>query len=124
MNNLHINNFGGNYGFYDHDDAKAKKEEKEVKEEVIVNKLETVEPEKVLDALNLLGAQNMAKVSKTQINPADFLSEERIASIEESMKLFEQGVEKYAGAVKEEFGNAFSDNVVYALAAEAFSREA
>lgn len=125
MSNVHINNFGNNWGYYQKQQTANSQNEKEVQKEApVAPKQKGVEADEIFSALNALGAQNFATVSgKNQINPADFLSEERIASIEDSMKLFEKGVEKYAGAIQEEFGDAFSDDVKYALAAEAFSRE-
>jgi len=124
MSNVHINNFGNNYGFYQNKPSKPQVE-KEVKEEAAVApKHEAVEASEIMSAMNIMGAQNLAHVTaKNQVNPTDYLSAERIASIEDSMKLFEQGVEKYAGAVQKEFGDIFSDETVYALAAEAFSKE-
>lgn len=125
MSNVHINNFGNNYGFYQNNNSSKPQVEKEAKEEAIVApKHEAVEANEIMSAMSIMGAQNLAHVTaKNQVNPADYLSAERIASIEDSMKLFEQGVEKYAGAVQEEFGDIFSDETVYALAAEAFSKE-
>lgn len=125
MSNVHINNFGNNWGFYQKQQTTNSQNEKELQKETpVTSKQKGVEADEIFSALSVLGAQNFAAVSgKNQINPADYLSEERIASIEESMKLFERNVEKYAGAIQEEFGDAFSDDVKYALAAEAFSRE-
>ena len=51
-------------------------------------------------------------------------SDDRIKGIEDSMKLFEEGTEKYADAIKQEFGNMFSEDTVYALAANAFALDA
>ena len=124
MSNVHFNKFGGDYNLYNSKNDAPKTQEEEKKEQPIAQKQDGVAADKVLDAMSLLGAQNLAQVSnKVQIDPLEFLSEDRISSIEESMKLFEQGVEKYAGAVKEEFGTALGEKNIYALAAEAFSAE-
>ncbi len=124
MSEIKFNAFNGGYGFYNKEET-AQKPVEEEKSQVVQNNTQNVAPDKVLDAMNLLGAQNISQISgKIQTNPANFLSEERISDIEKSMALFEQGVEKYAGSIKEEFGNVLGEKTVYALAAEAFSLNA
>lgn len=126
MSEVKFNNFGinNNYGAINDKENLKKETEKKDEGQPVVAQQKSAEADKVLDALNLIGAQNFAQISTTKIDPARFLSDERIASIEESMKLFEKGVEKYAGAIKEEFGSNLSEEAVYALAAETFGREA
>ena len=124
MSEIKLNGYGDNFGFFKKDEAKKQNVEKEEVLATHQGSANSVAPEKMLDAMEILGAQNMASVnSKAQINPAAFLSDDRIASIEDSMKLFEKGVEKYAGAVQKEFGEALGEKAVYALAAEAFAKE-
>ena len=124
MSEIKLNGYGDNFGFFKKDEAKKQNVEKEEVLATHQGSANSVAPEKMLDAMEILGAQNMASVNnKAQINLAAFLSDDRIASIEDSMKLFEKGVEKYAGAVQKEFGEALGEKAVYALAAEAFAKE-
>ena len=75
--------------------------------------------------MDVLGRQNAINVQgKVSIDPKDYLSEDRIASIESSIAEFEKGVEKYANAVREEFGGVFSEDTVLAVAANAFALNA
>ena len=117
-------NVGGNYGFYQKNDSKPVAKEDATKEAVVKSEAKSVSADKVLDAMSFLGAQNLANVSgKMPVNPTDFLSDDRIKSIEDSMAEFEKGVEKYQQAIKAEFGSIFSDDTVLSLAANAFALE-
>ena len=82
-----------------------------------------VNPEKVLDTLNVQGTYNRAqivKADKKEVNPADYLSEERITDIEAMMGKFDDGVGAIAGKIKAEFP-MLSDKSAYALAARLFA---
>lgn len=117
-------NVGGNYGFYQKNDSKPVAKEDATKEAVVKSETKSVSADKVLDAMSFLGAQNLANVNgKMPVNPTDFLSGDRIKSIEDSMAEFEKGVEKYQQAIKAEFGSIFSDDTVLSLAANAFALE-
>jgi len=124
MSEIKFNSFNDNYNIFKKEESVSKQEEKAPVLETHQGSAFSVAPEKMISAMEMLGAQNLASVTKnSQVNPKDFLSDDRIASIEESMKFFEQGVEKYAGAVDKEFGGALGEKAVYALAAEAFAKE-
>ena len=84
-----------------------------------------INPESVLDTLDIQGAYNRAQVVKTEkkeVNPADYLSEERISDIEAMMDKFENGVQFMADNIKAEFPS-LSDDSAYALAAKMFAAE-
>lgn len=122
MSEIKFNSLGGNYGFYQKDDSKPEIKE-EAKNQAPSQESKGVAPDKVLDALSFMGAQNFAQVNKPSIpDVSKYLSDDRIASIEDSINnVFDKGVEKYAEAIKAEFGNAFSEETIYALAANAFA---
>ena len=96
----------------DKGDVKEKKSDADTK----------VSSEAVLDALNLQAIANKAQMGVKSINPRDYLSEERIKDIEESMGVFEKGVEEHAAIIRQEFGSlALSEVAINELAAQAFS---
>jgi len=81
-------------------------------------------PKDVMDALGLAGMQNLAFVSKAEakeINPSDYLSEERISDIEAMMAEFEAGVETAANTIEAEFPGMFSAEQKNTLGAQIFS---
>lgn len=123
MSEIKINNFNDNFGFYKKEEAKKEQPEEKQTLSTHQGSAFSVSPDKMLDAMSLLGAQNITSINKAQVNPTDFLTDEQIASIEASMKQFEKGTEKYVGLVKEEFGNILGEKAVYALAAETFAKE-
>ncbi len=125
MSEVQFNSLKGNYGYYLNDESKAAPEEKAEQQASVAPETKSADPSKVLDALSFMGAQNLVNVSgKSPVNPADFLSSDRISDIESSMIDFEDGTEEYAQAIKSEFGNMFSEETIYALAAEAFALDA
>lgn len=125
MSEVHFGGLSGNYGYYQNDNSNKKAEENNFHQASVAPEAKSADPSKVLDALSFMGAQNFVKVTgKAPVNPSDFLSDDRIKGIEDSMKLFEEGTEKYADAIKQEFGNMFSEDTVYALAANAFALDA
>ncbi|MCD8024332.1 MAG: hypothetical protein LUE64_02230 [Candidatus Gastranaerophilales bacterium] len=124
MSEVQFSGLKGNYSFYQKDDSAAVTDEAKTQETGVSSEAKGADPDKVMDALAYIGAQNLVNISgKMPVNPADYLSEESIASIEESMTQFEEGVEKYADVIKAEFGGMFSEDQVYALAAGAFALE-
>ena len=81
-----------------------------------------ISSETVLDALNMQAIANKAQMGVKSINPRDYLSEERIKDIEDSMGVFEKGVEEHAAIIKQEFGALqLSEAAVNELAAQSFS---
>lgn len=86
--------------------------------------VEQFNPDGVLSALNAQGLQNMAQISvaKKEINPKDYLSDERIADIEAMMGKFNDGVEQTANIVGNELPFV-SEDMKYALAAQVFAKE-
>ena len=83
-------------------------------------------PEGILDALGIAGMQNLAFISKSEVqapNPSDFLSQERISDIEASMAEFEAGVNNIVNVLDGEFPGLFDDEQKYALAANIFAAE-
>ncbi len=88
------------------------------------NKTE-LNPDEMFSAMNIAGLHNKAQinfVSEKEINPADFLSEERIADIEAMMERFDSGVNSVAEIVGNELPGISEQNK-NALAAEIFARE-
>ena len=85
----------------------------------------TLNPENVLNAMNLAGMQNKAQINITQreINPSDFLSEERISDIEAMMAGFENGVNQVANVIDAEFPGTFTQAQKNSLAAAIFAKE-
>ena len=84
-----------------------------------------VSPEKVLNTLDIQGAYNRAQVfrsEKKEVNPSDYLSDERIADIEAMMDKFDNGVNSMAESIRAEFPG-LSDESAYALAAKIYAAE-
>ena len=85
----------------------------------------TVDADKFFEALNMQGVQNKMQVSvtKTEVNPLEHLSQERINDIEAMMAEFENGVEQTANLIEGEFPGLFANDKKYALAAQVFAKE-
>ncbi len=119
MSEVQLNGLKGNYGFYQKENSKPVVEEETTKQTLDKSNLHQASAESVMNALSLIGQQNLVHVASAKpaaVDPAKYLSQERIASIENSMKTFEAGVEKYASAFKAEFG--LSDGAAMELAAQ------
>ncbi len=112
--------------------SKKTQEEKASKEEVAQPKTELtsnqVPAEQILDALAAAGNANAAQMGlgAKNINPRDYLSEDRINDIEKSMSQFDAGVEEHLGVLKDEFETVpefaqLSEAGQYALAAQSFA---
>lgn len=83
-------------------------------------------PSDVLNAMDIAGLAGKAQINfapKAEINPADYLSDERIADIEAMMAGFENGVNAALDVIDEEFPGLFDDAQKYALAAQAVAQE-
>lgn len=123
MSEIKFNNFSTGYNLYNDVNKETKKEET-VKEQVKPENKPQAEAKDVLDAMSYLGAQNLVNVSgKISVDPAKYLSDERIASIEESMALFEQEASRNAGLIKEEFGGLIDDKTALTLGANVFANQ-
>ncbi len=105
--------------------AREEKADESKAEELRKESISTFNPDKMLDAMETQGLQNLAQVnlvSKKEVNPAEFLSEDRIADIEAMMGEFEIGVNKIADVLEEEFPMLSPDNRL-AFAAHIFAAE-
>ena len=86
-----LNGFNSNYGFYQKDDSESSVKKEAQPEQAKAPETKSVSPEKVFDAMNVLAQQNAYNVQgRTLVNPKDYLSEERISSIENSIAEFEK----------------------------------
>ena len=76
-------------------------------------------------AMNIAGLQNKANIKlpeQKEINPADYLSDDRISDIEAMMGDFEAGVGQVADVIEVEFPNVFTQAQKQALAANIFAQ--
>ncbi len=123
INQVRFGNFSiGNSGARQ---AKEERPEESKAEELRKESISTFNPEKMLGAMEAQGLQNLAQVnivSKKEVNPAEFLTEDRIADIEAMMGEFENGVGKIADVLEEEFPMLSADNRL-AFAAHIFAAE-
>ena len=108
----------------------ASKEREAQKEEQAPNMqaqaMPSADREDILNALNITGTQNLAFVSKTEVqapNPADYLDEARISDIEAMMAEFDNGVNQVADIIEAEFPNMFAPDVKNSMAARIFAAE-
>ncbi len=108
--------------------AKAKKQEQkeEAPKAIVSGEGQNTEGKDFLDALNIAGLQNKAQISRVdrkEVNPAEFLSAERIADIEAMMGKFEDGVASVANVIEQELPGFFAADVKNALAAKIYAEE-
>ena len=76
--------------------------------------------------MNIAGLQNKAQIAhpeKKEVNPSDYLTEDRISDIEAMMGKFEDGVGKIADAIEAELPGFFAQDTKNALAAKIFAQE-
>ena len=86
----------------------------------------TFDPSDVLSAMGNMGAYNLISINKAEaqsVNPADYLSEERMSDIEAMMAEFEAGVDTIATSIEEEFPGVFAQDYKNALAAQIYAQE-
>lgn len=102
MDKINLNLFGLNYTNNVVKKEETKAEEKPGKKAEGGAKKEA-ETGALLDAMALSGAQNLAFAGVNQINPKDYLDEESIARIQNSMLQFTGSVEKYMNLIEAEF---------------------
>ncbi len=108
--------------------AKEERKEKRAESQQTANNeaLKQISADEVYQALDVQGLQNRAQIGLAQrkeVNPSDYLSEERISDIEAMMKEFEGGVEAHANAIDAEFPGLFKEDAKLALAAQMFAKE-
>ena len=109
--------------------SEAKKSEKREEESAKANvgsEAKNFDAEAVFDALNIAGLQNKAQIAHTEkkeVNPSDYLTEDRISDIEAMMGKFEDGVGKIADAIEAELPGFFAADAKNALAAKIFAQE-
>ena len=109
----------------------AKKSEGKAKQEAPIEAKsegvkKEVSAEEMFNAMNIAGLQNKAQIninSRAEINPMDYLSEDRIKDIEAMMGKFENGVNQVADVIEAEFPNALSQQDKLALAANIYAAE-
>ena len=107
----------------------AKKSESEASETQTQNQhsdAKQVNPEAMFNALNIAGMQNMIQINKPgikEVNPADYLSQDRISDIEAMMAGFEAGVDEIANTIEIEFPGMFAPDQRNALAASIYAAE-
>ena len=117
----------GNYTIGNNGARQAKQESKPEEKfapEAGKGQQQQLNPEDMYSAMSIAGLQNKAQINfngKKEIDPANFLSEERIADIEAMMEGFENGVSAIAEVVGEELPNISEANK-NALAARIFAQ--
>ena len=102
----------------------AQKDES-VKEEKKEQLNAQVEADNIFNALDIAGLQNKMQinaVSQKEVNPKNYLSEERIQDIEAMMGDFEAGVNSVANIIESEFPGVFANDAKNALAASIFAQ--
>ena len=105
---------------------RERKAEKEGQQSVQTQAMPSADREDILNALDISGAQNLAFVSKTEVqapNPADYLDEARISDIEAMMAEFDNGVNQVADIIEAEFPNMFAPDIKNSMAARIFAAE-
>jgi len=78
------------------------------------------------NALDIAGVQNkiqVKQIERKEVNPSEFLDENRIADIEAMMGKFEDGVNVVANAIESEFPGFFASDAKNALAAKIYAQE-
>ena len=81
----------------------------------------TVKADDMLGAMNIAGSYNMVSVVKS-VNPADYIDDQRASEIEAMMAGFDAGVEAAVDIINADFPGMFTDQEMYALAAESVAR--
>ena len=115
----------GNYTIGNSTPKKPKKEQQKAEEKTATKANESVKSadgEEVLNAMNIAGIQNKPQInliSRKEVEPSKFLSDDRISDIEAMMIEFESGVNDIANAIGHEFPDMSNANK-NALAARIF----
>ena len=119
----------GSYSIGNPRTSSGKSEEapkEELAKEANENGVKQLSADDLFNALNLAGLQNKLQVNSAghkEINPADFLTEDRIADIEAMMGNFEIGVSQVADIIEAEFPEIFAPDQKLALAAGIYAQE-
>lgn len=122
-----ISKIGANANFYIQSQSLKKDEStpktQEAQGETAEVKTEAKDPNAILDAMQMSAIQNKALAFGRLINPAKYLSQERIKDIQTSMGYFENNVENVLSAMDSEFSGVsawenLSDARKLALAAK------
>ena len=90
------------------------------------NGVKQLSADELFSALNVAGLQNKVQINSPErkdVNPADYLSEDRIADIEAMMDKFETGVSQVADIIEAEFPEVFAPDQKLALAAGIYAQE-
>ena len=106
--------------------AQKNDEKQEAPKASVSGEQKSIDSEALFNAMNIAGLQNKVQISQTgrkEINPSDYLDENRIADIEAMMGEFENGVDARADILENEFPGFFADDTKYALAARMFAAE-
>ena len=115
----------GNYSIGNSNARQLKDEQKPAEEkttEAKQNQNAFINPDKAMDVLAAQGMMNMAQVdyvSRKEVNPTDYLSEDRIADIEAMMGKFDSGVNEIADVIGNEIPLSPANRL--ALAAHIFA---
>ena len=107
-------------------EAKKSEEREETNKASVGSEAKNIDSEALFDALNIAGLQNKAQIAhpeKKEVNPSDYLTEDRISDIEAMMGKFEDGVGKIADAIEAELPGFFAADAKNALAAKIFAQE-
>lgn len=88
----------------------------------------SVDPGKMMNALDVAGQYNATNLGISQVDPRRYLSPERINEIEASMVKFEGGTQAHLAAFENEFGHlgeysALNDSEKLEMAAKSFALE-
>ena len=125
INQVKIGNYsvGNSYG------SGVKKESEKTQENAPQQQAvsaQTAKPEDVLNAMNLSAIFNQAYIEKPkakEVNPAEYLSQDRMNDIEAMMAEFDNGVSHIAEIISGEFGDTLSGAKVNELAAKIYAGE-
>lgn len=118
----------GNYTIGNSQANLGKKEDSKkesVQQQAQENNLPKLSADEFYNAMNIAGLQNKAQISvaKKEVNPLDYLSNERISEIEAMMGKFDYGVNQAADTIEQEFPGLLSPDNKLALAAKVFAQE-
>jgi len=120
--------FGGSYSIGNSRPETKKQEEKktEVAQKEVPSANTEANADKIFEAMNLDGLyfKNQIQQSQTkEVNPSDYLSDDRIGDIEAAMAEFESGVNNIASVIAQEFGSSISSEYANELAAKIYAGE-
>ncbi len=106
--------------------AQKQEAEKEAPKASVGSEEKRIDADALFNAMNIAGMQNKAQITRSEskvVNPADYLTEDRISDIEAMMGEFENGVGAIADVITDEFPGAMAEDAVNALAAKIFAAE-